>query len=98
MDSEIKSMNELKKQHKRKQELKHVAFEQILYLILRKINDISTMLSKNIYVYQVPEVLLGYPLYDIMDCCNWLKKSLLKKGVTEVEIMEPNIMVIKWDL
>lgn len=100
MDSteEIKSFADLKKQSLSKQNLKFELYKQFLTLILKKISNISTMLNQNHLIYQVPEVVMGYPFYEIDDCCNWLKEHLIKKGATEVDIFEKNILFIKWDL
>jgi hypothetical protein len=97
-NSEIKSFEELKKQSQQKNNLKYSTYGQFLTLIMKKISNISTVLNQDHMVYQVPEVIIGYPFYDLDDCCNWLKNEILKKGASEVTILEKNILFIKWDL
>lgn len=97
-NSEIKSFAELKKQNEIKKNLKLKLYNQFLNLILRKITNISQMLNQNYLIHQIPNVVVGYPFYNIDDCCNWLKEKLLSKGVNSVSILENNILFINWKL
>lgn len=91
------NFNELNKLNKKRSELKLEPYNKILEMICSKIVEASTILNQQYCVYQVPEVIFGYSLYEISDCCNWLKKKLLKKGISSVDILEQNILVIKWN-
>lgn len=95
---EIKSFADLKKNSQSKKDLKLDLYKQFLTLILKKISNVSNMLNQDHLVYQIPEVVIGYPFYDISDCCEWLKYHLIKKGAKEVVVVETNILVIKWEL
>jgi len=92
------NIKHLQKLNKERENFKLEPYNKILQMICNKINDTSTILQKNYCVYQIPELLFGYSLYDIDDCSKWLKIQLLKQGVTSVDILEQNILVIKWNL
>ena len=77
--------------------LKLEPYNKILDIICNKIKETSIIVGNNYCLYQVPEVIFGYSLYDIDDCCKWLKKHILKLGIDKVEIIEKNILVIKWN-
>lgn len=90
------NMDELKKINKKREKFKLEPYKKILEMINFKIKEASTILNQNYCIYQIPEFILGYSLYDIDECCNWLKERILKAGIEKVEILEKNIMVIKW--
>jgi hypothetical protein len=77
MDSSdnIKSFADLKKHNKCKQKLKLDSYEKILLQIREKITNASTIANQDYLIYQVPEVVIGLPFYEIKECCEWLKKK-----------------------
>ena len=91
------SVEELRKYNKERKKLKLEPYNKILDIICNKIKETSIIVGNNYCLYQVPEVIFGYSLYDIDDCCKWLKKHILKLGIDKVEIIEKNILVIKWN-
>jgi hypothetical protein len=91
------NVDELKKLNEKRKNFKLEAYEKILEMICNKIKDTSTVLGENYCIYQVPEFLLGYSLYELDDCCKWLKKKILKFGINKVTIIEKNILIIMWD-
>jgi len=90
------NIKELQKLNKKREDLKLEPYTKILEIICSKIENSAKILFRNYCVYQVPELMFGYSLYDIKDCCIWLKNELLKQGVISVDIMEQNILIIKW--
>jgi len=90
-------IDELKKLNKKREELKLEPYKKIFEMICNKIVEASSILNQEYCIYQVPEILFGYSLYEIDDCCIWLKKKILKKGISSVDILERNILVIKWN-
>jgi hypothetical protein len=92
------NFNELKKLNKEREKIKLEPYQKILELISAKIVDSSSVLNQNYCVYKVPEFVFGLPSYDLNECCQWIKKELLKNGVDKVEILEHYIMVITWKL
>jgi len=92
------NIKDLQKLNRERQKLKLEPYKKILEMICNKITETSTILQKTYCVFQVPEMLFGYSLYEINDCCIWLKSELLKQGVSSVDIFEHHILVIKWNL
>lgn len=91
------NINELKKYNNERKKLKLEPYKVIFEMLCNKIKDTSIVLGKNYCLFTVPEFMLGYSIYDIDDCCTWLTKKLNKIGITNVEIIEKNIMLIIWD-
>lgn len=68
-------------------------------VILNKtIKQIKKMTSFNIYYtfFQIPEFIIGYPLYPLEDCIIYVQKKLVENGFL-VKYYFPNILYICWD-
>lgn len=68
-------------------------------VILNKtIKQIKKMTSFNIYYtfFQIPEFIIGYPLYPLEDCIIYVQKKLIENGFL-VKYYFPNILYISWD-
>jgi len=91
-------IQELKKFNDERKKYKLEPYKIILDMICNKIKETSILLNESYCVFQVPELMIGYSLYDIDDCCKWLKKKLIKLKMDDVEIINKNILVIKWSL
>ena len=90
------NIKQLQKLHSDRQKLKLEPYKKILEMICAKIVETSTILAKDYCIFEVPEIIIGYSLYEMEDCCNWLKKELIKLGINKVEKINDNILVIKW--
>jgi hypothetical protein len=82
------------KEQKKRDIIKTETFDKILKKIEKKIIFAS---SGNYYYtwYSIPEFIVGLPLYSLKDCMIYIKKKLENDGF-EVELYEPNILLIKW--
>jgi hypothetical protein len=92
------SINELYAlQHKKKQ-MKTVAFDRVIELIHKRIRNVSSYGGLNTF-YEVPGLLLGYPLYDIVDCTKYITEALRKNGFLVQLLPPPHFCVIyvSWD-
>lgn len=90
------NIDELKMLEKERNKFKIEAYEYILTQISNKVKEYSYVLNQKYCIYQVPEFIFGYSVYNIDECCEWIIKELNKKGLTEVHKIETNILVIKW--
>ena len=90
------NINELYSINQKREKLKLEPYKKILEMICNKIKETSVILCKDYCIYQVPEIMFGYSLYNINDCLLWLKNELLKLKIKKVDIFEHNILVIKW--
>jgi hypothetical protein len=85
---------ELIKQQKEKEDRKKETYEKIYIHIEKKIITAST---GNYYYtwYQIPEFLIGLPMYSVEDCQKYIQKKLHSNGF-DTELFESNLIYIKW--
>ncbi len=85
---------ELIKKQKEKEDKKYITFEKIYKKIEKKISIAS---SCDYYYtwYQVPEFLIGLPLYSFNECNEYVQTKLKKNGF-DIEFYSPNLLLIKW--
>lgn len=70
-------------------------FDKVLELCHKKI--VSNSENKKVrFFYEVPDFLLGYPLYDINDCIKHLMDSLKSNGFLAIYYF-PRYIYISWD-
>ena len=86
--------HDLIKQQKEREDRKKITFNKIYLLVEKKIVLAS---SGNYYYtwFQIPEFLVGFPMYSITDCQKYIEKELDKNGF-KTEFFSPNILLIKW--
>ena len=87
---------DLVKQQKEKEKSKYKIYNKIYEIIEKKIVTAS---SCNYYytVYEVPEFLIGYTLYCVDDCCNYIQNKL-KNNNFNVDLHTPNTLFISWNI
>lgn len=85
---------DLVKQQKKREERKKITFEKIYSVIEKKI--IMASAGDFYYTwYQIPEFLVGLPMYSVDECKNYIQDKLKLNGFV-VEFFLPNILLIKW--
>lgn len=86
--------DKLIKEQKERDDRKKYTFDKIFMKIEKKIVLAS---SANFYYtwYQIPEFILGLPLYSLKECKEYIESKLNKDGF-ETEFFEPNYLLIKW--
>lgn len=85
---------ELLKQQKERDERKKITYNKIYELLEKKITMASST-NNNFTWYQIPEFLVGLPLYSLDGCKKYILRKLKKNGF-ETEYFEPNILLVKW--
>lgn len=92
----MKQLNifELHNSISRKKQLRINVFEKILSKCHIKIKNAAT---KELYtcIYEVPEYVVGLPLFNINDCIDYLMNQLKDNGF-KVELIFPKSLVIDW--
>jgi hypothetical protein len=86
--------DELVRQQKDREDRKKFTFEKIFTHVEKKIN----LASQGDYYYtwfQIPEFLVGLPLYSVSECRSYIEEKLKKNGF-DIEYFDPNILLIKW--
>lgn len=92
------SLNELYNMHHKKENSKKAVFDKILELCHRRIRNISSFGGMNVF-YEIPGLLIGYPLFNIEHCRDYVISQLRKSGLI-VQILPPpqvNVLYISWD-
>jgi hypothetical protein len=81
-------------QQKDREKIKYKTFAHIYSKIEKKINIAS---ASNFYYiwYEIPEFLIGHPLYNYKECIICISNQLTESGF-EVDAYEPNLLLIKW--
>lgn len=80
---------------KEKEKAKCKIYEKIYELIEKRIVQASSCNFYNI-VYEIPEFLIGYPIYSLSDCSDYIQIKL-KNNNFNIEFYIPNILIISWN-
>ena len=87
--------DEIIKQQKIRENRKNLTFNKIYNRIEKKIYLASS--TNNYFIwYQIPEFLVGLPIYNFNDCKEYIQKKLINDGFN-ITFYEPNIILVNWD-
>jgi len=92
------NLNELYSMQRRKTITCHVCFDKILEICHRRIRTVASHGGLNTF-FEIPGMLVGYPLYNIFESCDYVVKALRKNGLF-VQILQPphvGVLYISWD-
>lgn len=83
---------------KKKDTIKTVCFDKVVELCHRRIRTIASYGGMNTF-YEIPGMLMGYPLYNIYDCCDYVVQTLRKSGFLVQILPPPHVCVVyvSWD-
>ena len=87
--------SDLIEQQKKREKNKIVTFNKIYEKIEKKIQMASNVNCYQTW-YQVPEFIIGLPLYNLNDCCDFINKKLNNNGF-KTTYYEPNFIIISWN-
>jgi hypothetical protein len=87
------SISELYTMKNKKDEIKTNTFNIIIEKCHAKIKTIAAQGGMNIF-YEIPHVLLGYPLYDVNECIEYVISGLRKNGLLVQTLPYPNNFTI----
>ena len=90
------NMNELYSNINKKTLKRMELYDSILVKCHSRIKYNSN-LQRNYCFYQIPEFVIGTPLYDISELRNYVMNSLKTNGF-EILYIEPNWLFIHWDV
>lgn len=80
-----------------KRKIKRIeCYENILELCHRKITFHSDNRKTRMF-YEVPDFIIGYPVFDLNDCIKFLVDALRKNGFITIYYF-PKFLYISWDL
>jgi hypothetical protein len=92
------SLSELYDMRKRKETNRMKSFDQIMELCHRRIRNIASYGGMNCF-YEIPGVLVGFPLYNLEECIQYVVEKLRGTGFL-VQLLPPpqiGIVYISWD-
>jgi len=90
------NINDIKNIQEEKNKNKTIAFEHILSQCFTRIKKQATMFPTNTFCfYDVPEFILGYPLYKMEDCIKYLMAHIENNGFN-VKYIFPRVLIISW--
>ncbi len=85
---------DLIKSQKEREKIKYKTFSKIYSNIEKKITIASA--SNFYYVwYEIPEFIIGFPLYNVTECKSVVIKQLQDNGF-KVEEFDNNIILVSW--
>ena len=80
----------------KRQNKRYESFEQILNRCHKTINKSIEVLRNNHHCFfEVPEFIIGYPLYDLNECIEYVIRKLTQEGFY-VRYFFPRILYISW--
>lgn len=86
-------LSELYRLQDQKKTNKFVAFDRILEICHNKIRNTARVGGLSIF-YEIPGMMLGYPLYDIGECADYVIGALRKSGLLVQVLPAPHVGVI----
>jgi len=90
------NLDELYERRREIQEQKEAIFKRILSRILKKIKTTSRLKHEEQFCfYVVPEVIIGFPRYDVNDCIRYVIEKL-EENKLFVKYTHPNMLFISW--
>ena len=73
-------------------------FDYIIELCHRRIRNVASYSGQNTF-YEIPGLIIGYPLYNLQECITYVVDALRKNGFLIQILPPPNVgvMYISWD-
>ena len=92
------SLTELYDMRKKKDVNRTKSFDHIIELCHRRIRNIASYGGMNCF-YEIPGILIGFPLYNLVDCTQYIIDKLRGSGFLVQLLPPPHISVIyiSWD-
>lgn len=86
--------SELLKEQENKKKQKEKTFKKI-YKNLEKRIIIANSANHNSIWFEIPEFILGVPIYKVLECKDYLQKKLEKNGFSS-KFLEPKYLSVDW--
>jgi len=91
------SVRDIHAAQSRKLNKRHESFERVLSMCHKTISkSINVLRNNNHCLFEVPEFVIGYPLYDLNECITWVVEQLTGGGGFYVRYFFPRILYISW--
>lgn len=93
--SGIPSIDSLHKEKSIKDDSKAKIFNLVLNKCVEKISYTNRHTDKTFVIFEIPQVLIGYPLYDMKSCILFVISKLSASGYI-IEFIDPFYLYIDW--
>jgi hypothetical protein len=93
--NQIPSINSLHEEKTKKEQSKSDIFNIVLNKCIEKIVYTNRHTDKTFVIFEVPKILIGYPMYDMGSCLLFLINRLSASGYL-IEFIEPFYLYIDW--
>lgn len=87
------NLNELYGMLKKKEKNRNSCFDHIIELCHRRIRMIASYAGQNTF-YEIPGIVIGYPLYNLNECIDYVVSSLRRNGFLVQILPAPHIGVV----
>jgi hypothetical protein len=91
----IPSIDSLHKEKSQKENSKNEIYMLVLNKCVEKIVYTNKHTDKTFIIFEVPQVMIGYPTYDMKSCILFLIHKLSKSGYL-IEFIDPFYLYIDW--
>ena len=92
------NLQELYGMQKKKKQNRLLCFDHIIELCHRRIRTVASYSGQNTF-YEIPGIVVGYPLYNLNECIAYVVASLRNNGFL-VQVLPPphiGVIYISWD-
>lgn len=92
------SLGELYAMNKKKESCRKLSYERVLELCHRRVRTVASYGGMNAF-FEVPGMIVGYPLYRLHDCLEYVVDELRRVGFLVQILPPPHVAVvyISWD-
>ena len=87
------NLNELYGMMKKKEKNRNSCFDHIIELCHRRIRMVASYFGQNTF-YEIPGIVIGYPLYNLNECIDYVVSSLRRNGFLVQILPKPHIGVV----
>lgn len=95
MNAMIPSASSLQRRQAYRIQSKIDTFNIVLNKCIQKINYTNKNSEQTFIIFEVPKILIGYPLYDKNSCIIYIIENLVKEKY-KVDFIEPCYLYIDW--
>mgnify|MGYP000353457155 CR=1 FL=1 len=92
---DIPSISSLHKEKNVKESSKNDIFNIVLNKIVQKITYTNRHTNQTYIIFEIPQILIGYPQYDMKSCILFVINRLSENGYM-VDFLEPFYLYIDW--
>ncbi|NBP13610.1 hypothetical protein EBU95_04315 [bacterium] len=94
-NNNIPTIDSLQQEKSKKEQSKSDIFNIVLNKCIEKIVYTNRHTDKTFVIFEVPKILIGYPMYDMRSCLLFLIGKLSANGYL-VEFIDPFYLYIDW--